>query len=103
GGELPAVAVVLVAGLGGDGETGWDGQAGVGHLGQAGALAAEEVAHRGVPLVEEPDPLVGRRLSFGPFGRSGSHTYAFSSSGKLPWRASSALPNGSGGEWRAGN
>src|SRR5262249_51236525 len=47
-----------VAGFGGDGEAGRDREAGVGHLGAAGALAAEEVAHAGAPLVEEIDPLL---------------------------------------------
>ena len=57
-GEALAVVVILVAGLGSDSEAGWDGQPGVGHLGDASALAAEQVAHRRVALAEEIDPLV---------------------------------------------
>ena len=44
GRELLAGGEVVVAGLGGDGEAGGDRQPGVGHLGEAGALAAEQVA-----------------------------------------------------------
>ena len=43
--DLPAVLVVLGAGLGGDGEALGDGQANVGHFRQVGALAAEELTH----------------------------------------------------------
>ena len=49
-GQLLAGREVVVAGLGRDGEAGRDRQPGVGHLGQTGALAAEQVAHRGVAL-----------------------------------------------------
>ena len=41
---------VVVAGFGGDGEAGRDRQAGLGHLGEAGALAAEQIAHGAVAL-----------------------------------------------------
>ena len=49
GQPLPVVEVV-VAGLGRDRETGWRRQAGARHLGQARALAAQEVTHPGVAL-----------------------------------------------------
>ena len=49
-GQLLAGGEVVVAGLGGDGEAGRDRQARVGHLGEAGALAAEQVAHPRVAL-----------------------------------------------------
>ncbi|KRT63159.1 MAG: hypothetical protein XU10_C0014G0016 [Chloroflexi bacterium CSP1-4] len=49
-GKLLAGVEVVVAGFGGDGEAGRHRQAGAGHLGQAGALAAEQVAHRRVAL-----------------------------------------------------
>ena len=49
-GQLLAGREVVVAGLGRDGEAGRDREAGVGHLGEARALAAEQVAHRGVAL-----------------------------------------------------
>src|SRR5262249_17271933 len=39
------VGVVVGADLGGEGEAGRDGQADVGHLGEVGALAAEEFLH----------------------------------------------------------
>ena len=48
------VAVIVVEGgadLGGDGEAGGHRQVDAGHLGQVGALAAEEVAHLGPALV----------------------------------------------------
>ena len=51
-------AVVGVAGLGGDGKAGRHRQPGVGHLGDARALAAEQVAHLGVALGEEIDPFL---------------------------------------------
>src|SRR5207237_7573890 len=41
---------VVVAGFGRDRETGWRRQPGDRHLGQPGALPAEQVAHRGAPL-----------------------------------------------------
>ena len=50
GRELLAGVEVVVAGLGGDGEAGRRGKAGVGHLRQAGALAAQQVLHAAVAL-----------------------------------------------------
>ena len=47
-GQLLAGGEVVVAGLGRDREAGRDRQARVGHLGEARALAAEQVAHRRV-------------------------------------------------------
>ena len=49
-GSFSPVGEVVVAGLGGDREAGRHRQARVGHLGEAGALAAEQVAHRRVAL-----------------------------------------------------
>ena len=51
GGYLRPCCVEVGADLGGEGEAGRDGQADVGHLGEVGALAAEEVFHvaRGRP------------------------------------------------------
>ncbi len=43
-------AHVLATGLGLDGESGRDGQTGVGHLGQAGALAAQHIFHFAVAV-----------------------------------------------------
>ena len=69
GGSLPLLLVIEVAGVGGDGEPGRHRQAGVGHLGEAGALAAERVLHRavavGLAVAEEVDELLraARRLS----------------------------------------
>ena len=51
--DLLAVLIVLGAGLGGDGEALGHGQADVGHLGQVGALAAQQLTHVGVALREE--------------------------------------------------
>ena len=54
---------VLAAGFGLDGEAGRHGQPGVGHLGEAGAFAAELVLHLavtfGVAVAEEVDVLYG--------------------------------------------
>ncbi len=50
GGELLAGAEVVVAGFGGDGEAGGSRQTRVGHLGQAGTLAAQQVLHPAVAL-----------------------------------------------------
>src|SRR3712207_9191655 len=52
-GELLVGAVVGDARLGGDGEAGRDGEAGLGHAGDAGALAAEEVAVLRIALLEQ--------------------------------------------------
>jgi hypothetical protein len=56
--ELFAGIEVVVAGLGRDGEARRDGEAGIRHLGQAGALAAQEVSHRGVTLGRAAAPRV---------------------------------------------
>ena len=57
----PGVGAVAFAGLGGDGEPGRDRQAEAAHLGQVGALAAEQLVHRGVAFgsaaAETVDPL----------------------------------------------
>ena len=56
-----AVAHVLAAGFGLDGEAGRHGQSGVGHLGEAGAFAAQHVFHLavavGVAVAEEVNVL----------------------------------------------
>ena len=39
------VVVVIGANFGGDGKTGWDGQAELGHFGEVGSFAAEQIAH----------------------------------------------------------
>ena len=61
-GELVAVEVAE-AEAAGDGEAGRDGDADGGHLGEAGALAAEHVLHGGgavgAPLAEEVDEGLG--------------------------------------------
>ena len=51
--DLAAIFIILGAGLGGDGEALGDGQADVGHLGQIGALTAQQLAHLGVALGKE--------------------------------------------------
>ena len=51
--DLAAVLIVLGASLGGDGEALRHGQTDVGHLGQVGALAAQELAHVGIALSEQ--------------------------------------------------
>src|SRR5207245_4848724 len=54
-----------VAGGGGDGESGGDRQTRVGHLGETGTLAAEEIAHLrvafGLLVREEIDPFLRLR------------------------------------------
>ena len=63
GGNLALLLVVERADVGGDREARRHRQAGVGHLGEAGALAAERVAHAaiavGLPVAEEVDVLRG--------------------------------------------
>jgi hypothetical protein len=49
----------LGAGLSGDGEALGDGHADVGHLGQIGALAAQQIAHVGVALGKEVQKFSG--------------------------------------------
>ena len=65
-GKLLAGREVVVAGLGRDGEAGRHRQAGVGHLGQAGAFAAQQVAHRRVafcvPAAEGVQVTLGRAV-----------------------------------------
>ncbi len=61
--QLLAGGVVGVAGLGGDGEAGRHRQAGIRHLGQSGALAAEQAAHLRVALGKGVDQLA--RLCLG--------------------------------------
>ena len=51
--DLAAILIILGAGLGGDGEALGHGQANVGHLGQIGALTAQQLAHFGVALGKE--------------------------------------------------
>jgi hypothetical protein len=73
---LPPFFVVEVAGVGGDREPGRHRQAGVGHLGQARALAAERVLHRavavGLAVTEEVHVLL-RRGVFAPTSLRGYH------------------------------
>ena len=49
-GQLAALRVVGVADLGGDGEAGRHGQAEARHLGEIGALAAEQLRHVGTAV-----------------------------------------------------
>ncbi len=62
--ETALLLHVLAAGFGLDGEAGRHGQSGVGHLGQAGALAAEFVFHLavtfGVSVAKEVNVFHGR-------------------------------------------
>jgi hypothetical protein len=60
-------AQVGVAGLRGDGESGRHGEVQVGHLGEVGPLAAQEVLHLLVALAEVVDVLGlrGHGTSFG--------------------------------------
>ena len=83
-GELLAVREVVVARFGRDRETGRDGQPGVRHLGQSGALAAEQVAHRRIALgaTAAPGVDVALRGSVGPVGTGcGGRGHGASSSG----------------------
>ena len=72
---------VVVAGLGRDGEARWHGQARIGHLGQAGALAAEQVAHRRVAFRATTAPGVDVALGglVGTLGRGGRGGHAVGS------------------------
>jgi hypothetical protein len=93
------VLVVIGADRGGDGEAGRHRQAEIGHLGQARALAAEEVAHVGAALgfavAETIDPLglagrgggLARRALFrtGFAARRRGLTYRRSADGFLLW------------------
>ena len=58
-----AVFIILGAGLGADGKALRDGQADVGHLGQIGALAAQQLPHLGVAFGEQVNVLVHILLS----------------------------------------
>ena len=98
-GELLAVGEVVVAGLGRDREAGRGRQAGVGHLGEAGALAAEEVAHPGVALGRAVAP--GVDVALGGLVRTVGAGVAVVAIGRAP-------PGGSGrpaaravGDWVA--
>ena len=53
-GQLLARGEVVVAGLGRDREPGRHRQTGIGHLGEAGALATQQVTHRGVAFCLPP-------------------------------------------------
>ena len=72
-GEPLAGREVVVAGLGRDREPGRHGQPRDRHLGQAGALPAEQVAHRGVALraTGAPGVDVALRRAMGARGRAG--------------------------------
>ncbi len=50
--RLPSGLEIDPARLGGDGETWWDRQAQVGHLGEVGAFAAQEAALGGIAFGE---------------------------------------------------
>ena len=82
-GQLLARGEVVVARLGGDGEARRHRQAGVGHLGQPGALAAEQVAHRRVALraaaAEGVDVALGRAVL--ARGRQGATSESSETSG----------------------
>ena len=69
-GQLLAGGEVVVARLGRDREAGRGGQARLGHLGEAGALAAEEVLHPAVALGRAVAPRVDVALG-GPVGALG--------------------------------
>jgi len=56
-----AALVVVLAGLRCDGEAGRDGEADLGHLGEVGALAAEQVTHRGVTVCDELPEVIHAR------------------------------------------
>ena len=51
--DLTAVLIILGAGLGGDGKALGNGQADVGHLGQVGSLAAQQLAHLRIAFGEQ--------------------------------------------------
>ena len=55
--DLAAIGVVLGAGLGGNGKSGGHGHAGIGHLGQVGALAAQQLTHVLVALFKHIEVL----------------------------------------------
>ena len=55
--DLAAIGVVLGAGLGGNGKSGGHGHAGIGHLGQVGTLAAQQLTHVLVALFKHIEVL----------------------------------------------
>ena len=63
--DLAAVLIVLGAGFGGDGEALGNGQTDVAHLGQVGALAAEQLAHGSVAFGKQVNILFAH--CFRPF------------------------------------
>ena len=77
-GVVAAEGVEGVADLGGDGEAGRDWNAEAAHLGEAGALAAKQVAHRGVAVgaaaAEAKDRREAGRRGLA-FGRGGGHRW----------------------------
>ena len=81
--QLLARGVVGVAGLGRDREARRDRQARVRHLGQAGALAAEERAHRRVALGEGVDQLA-RSLRLPSWRRGGACERSWPCGGSAP-------------------
>ena len=81
GGDLPVLFVVDVADFGRDGEARWHRQSRVGHLGEAGAFAAEKILHVavavGLAVAEEVHMFSGfgiPRSGFGRFDGFGSRT-----------------------------
>ena len=62
---LAAVRVEVGADLGGDGETGGNGQADAGHLGQVGTLAAEQRLHGAVAVGLSAAEVVNVHLAAG--------------------------------------
>ena len=62
--DLLSVLIVLSTGLGGDSEALGNGQADIGHLGQVGALTAQQLTHVGVALGEEVHKLLCQFTSF---------------------------------------
>ena len=87
-GQLAAVGVVGRAHLGGDGEARRHRQAEARHLGEVGALAAQQLLHVGVAVglagAEQIDPLAG---SFWPLPTWPGNGWAIASS-RLPTWAS---------------
>ena len=106
-GQLLAGREVVVAGLGRDGEAGRDRQAGAGHLGEAGALAAEQVAHRRVALGRTGAPGVDVALG-GAVGAIGPGCGRHVERAPSAWTRAAAWPQRSfvvpddctfGGDW----
>ncbi len=57
--EVLVGLVIGIAGLGGDGESGRNGQPCVGHFGHARSLATQQIAHFRVAFTKEVDPFSG--------------------------------------------